>query len=339
MSFKITIVIPTYKRPRALRRCLSALESQTHKSFKVIISNNDVDSDLSGLTNEFPHLNLAIISPPENIGSIPNFNFGIKHVTTRYFTLLSDDDFLLKDYVENFYEMYSRTPDLDLYAQRCLVIDQNGDFLTENYCVTRGVYTGARATNMMINEQLPNTWSAFAFRKNRASFDNLVPTDVGPFADGLYTYKKAYQGCGFYTDSVGAVLVTHSENVSSEMKDISANAGDWTKNSIKYGIDSNFFGLGIKYAKLHEHGNLRHQLITLAKHVVSANSLLEALNKKPIRTMPSYPFIRLLCICGLYIMKPVLIRVRRKLQQQRKISITCARKLNEVKKFIGDHNV
>ena len=57
---------------------------------------------------------------PVNIGSTPNFVFGMDRVDTPYFSLLSDDDVLLPSFYESALEGFRRHPEAIFSA--CSVI-------------------------------------------------------------------------------------------------------------------------------------------------------------------------------------------------------------------------
>ena len=99
MSAKITIGIPTFKRPDLLKR---ALDSFIHDSIKdnldinVIVSVDGIDEKY----NEYKDLEISFqgfsflkfIFHKENIGSLKNFYFLVDECNTEYFMWLADDD-------------------------------------------------------------------------------------------------------------------------------------------------------------------------------------------------------------------------------------------------------
>lgn len=333
----LTIVIPTFKRPRDLKRCLTSLVRQKDQRFNVIVSNNDVSTDLSKLKDDFLGLSLTIVNPGSNIGSIPNFNFGVSRVSTRYVTMVSDDDFLYPTYVSTFYSEFKMRPNMAFYGQRCVLFDQNGKFLAENFCLTPGVNGGGQACNLMLNEKLPNTWSAYAFDMKIFRKIGGVPTDVGPYADGLFLYRFVYENVGVFSDSLGAVLVSHSQNVSSRLRQISVEATKWSVNSVAYAKPFNFFDLGRRFKSLHCHGNSRHQIQVMAGFLIK-----EKLWRKIYESPTSIPLfhqnyaISLLIYLMLISFYPFIKFEKLRRKARKKVSSFDPSVINEVRSIINE---
>jgi glycosyltransferase involved in cell wall biosynthesis len=94
-SPRVSIGVPTYKRPEMLRRALESIALQDFTDIEVIVGDNDCDSD-SGerVVQDFEaHLpNLVYCRHAVNIGGIANFMQCLKVARGEYFTWLADDD-------------------------------------------------------------------------------------------------------------------------------------------------------------------------------------------------------------------------------------------------------
>jgi len=93
----ITTVIPTYRRPRLLQRAiLSALE-QEGASVRVRVCDNASGDETGAVVAALAlkHPQLEYHCHPDNIGGLANFEFGVRNLETPFFSLLSDDDYLL----------------------------------------------------------------------------------------------------------------------------------------------------------------------------------------------------------------------------------------------------
>lgn len=92
---RITVVIPTYNRAEALRRALESLCAQTLSDFYVIISDNCSTDDTDAIVADFQNrLNINYLKASENFGPIPNWDLGLKSVTTEWVKILWSDDWL-----------------------------------------------------------------------------------------------------------------------------------------------------------------------------------------------------------------------------------------------------
>ncbi len=115
---RVSIGVPTYKRPDMLRRALQSIARQDFKDVEVIIGDNDCDSDAGErVAQEFRSRipGLVYCRHAVNIGSTANFMHCLAAARGEYFMWLADDD-----------ELYG-----DSYIQSLVdVLDQNLDAVT-----------------------------------------------------------------------------------------------------------------------------------------------------------------------------------------------------------------
>ena len=98
----VTIGIPTYNRPKGLKRALYSVVNQTYQNLEIIVSDNfSTDKDIEKVIHEFQSDERVIfVRQIENKGFIKNFNFLVDAATGDYFMWLADDDWLDLNYVE-----------------------------------------------------------------------------------------------------------------------------------------------------------------------------------------------------------------------------------------------
>lgn len=91
---KVSIVIPTFKRPEMLERALKSIFSQTYSNIEVIIvddngTNRDYDSFYKEIISKY---NIKYVRNEKNMGAALSRNRGIEVATGRYISFLDDDD-------------------------------------------------------------------------------------------------------------------------------------------------------------------------------------------------------------------------------------------------------
>lgn len=100
----ITIAIPTYNRLKLLQEALKSVEKQTSDNFNLLIIDNCSDDGSVDFLNQFKNITkikkLRIIFNSSNIGLVNNINKCFELSNTKFVTILSDDDFLEKFFVE-----------------------------------------------------------------------------------------------------------------------------------------------------------------------------------------------------------------------------------------------
>jgi glycosyltransferase involved in cell wall biosynthesis len=124
----ITTIIPTYRRPKMLRRAIESVLSQTHPDFQVCVYDNASGDETRQVVQEFAKADSRVKyhCHSENIGAVKNFAFGMRQVQTSFFSLLADDDLLLPDFYETTLEGFRKHPNAMFSTTKYLYIDGKG---------------------------------------------------------------------------------------------------------------------------------------------------------------------------------------------------------------------
>src|SRR5438128_12682354 len=114
MRYKVTALIPTFRRPAYLRRAMLSVLMQTYDNLQISIFDNASGDSTEEVVNKLRINDTRIVyhRHENNIGSIQNFKFAFKSVDTPYFSILSDDDFLAKDFYENAINILDSHPEI-----------------------------------------------------------------------------------------------------------------------------------------------------------------------------------------------------------------------------------
>ena len=103
---KVSVVIPTYKRPGMLGRAIESVLGQTHKDVEIIVvDDNDPKSEYRSETEiymkQYENVsNLKYIKRKSNGGGCASRNTGINEATSDYICFLDDDDEFLPTNIE-----------------------------------------------------------------------------------------------------------------------------------------------------------------------------------------------------------------------------------------------
>lgn len=104
----ITVGVPTYKRIDGLKRCLNSLRNQNYHNFHLIISNDDVNTELFSEIVDFDFgkiSKITIYNQTRNLGSLGNFKFLYDVSDTEYFMWLADDDEISSTYLDDLLDL------------------------------------------------------------------------------------------------------------------------------------------------------------------------------------------------------------------------------------------
>lgn len=98
MISKLSIFIPTYNRPEALRRTISCLLAQDLSNVhEIVILDNASDYDVQGLADTFNSEKIKVVKNSYNIGMGINIVMPMLINTSKWLWILSDDDELAAD--------------------------------------------------------------------------------------------------------------------------------------------------------------------------------------------------------------------------------------------------
>ncbi len=130
--WKVSVIVPTYRRAESLGKALDSLGRQTCRDFEVLVVDDNGDSGwnetvcqiVTGFQHSYPAMAVQLLVNRENLGSARARNVGIAAAEGEYVTFLDDDDLYLEDKLKlqlQFMEKggldYSIT-DLNLYNSR-----------------------------------------------------------------------------------------------------------------------------------------------------------------------------------------------------------------------------
>jgi len=139
----ITTVIPTYRRPELLRRAIESVLLQSFKDFRVCVYDNASGDETEQIVTEYAKRDdrVTYYKNERNIGPVPNMKNGVAAVTTPFYSLLNDDDFLLPDFYYNAMEAIKECPEAGFVCAKAITIDLTKNRFAhrnEDWCA--GVY-------------------------------------------------------------------------------------------------------------------------------------------------------------------------------------------------------
>lgn len=127
----ITTIIPTYKRPKLLKRALTSVLNQTYPHFQVHVYDNASGDETSDVVCEFMRQDARVKyhCHPQNIGMMANYEFAMAQVKTPYFSLLSDDDLVLPWFFEVALKGFEASPNAAFSAASTIIMSEQGDVI------------------------------------------------------------------------------------------------------------------------------------------------------------------------------------------------------------------
>lgn len=161
-------MIPTYRRSRLLRRAILSVLGQTHPHVRVCVYDNASGDDTEAVVVELMRRDTRVRyhRHPENIGSFPNFNYGLREVDTPYLSLLSDDDILASRFYEHALRAFARYPESMFVCMPTMVVNFDLKVISPPKNI-RGDYYLAPGQGLtgMVGGSIPARWSGILFRR------------------------------------------------------------------------------------------------------------------------------------------------------------------------------
>jgi len=115
---KVSVFVPSYRRPALLRNCLAALARQTRPPDEIVVTLRDTDRESRGVIEDLMPalpLRLALVSIP---GPMPAYNRGVQSVTGDIVCITDDDTEPFADWVERIERRFTEDPSLGAVGGR-----------------------------------------------------------------------------------------------------------------------------------------------------------------------------------------------------------------------------
>jgi glycosyltransferase involved in cell wall biosynthesis len=120
----LTIAIPTLNRADMVAALVRVCLSQTVLPCTIIVSDDASDDDTLMKLAKLQHPNLKVIRQRPRIGMIANWNACLEACESDWFVLVSDDDMVAPDFVEQVENQLAATPEIDLLIVRGRIVDR-----------------------------------------------------------------------------------------------------------------------------------------------------------------------------------------------------------------------
>jgi glycosyltransferase involved in cell wall biosynthesis len=186
-NFSISALIPTYNRSALLRRAVASAVGQHGVDVKVCVFDNCSDDDTPEVMGRLAQGDARIQyhRHPRNLGGFANFDLAMRDVATPYFSILSDDDYLLPGFYQRALADLAENPRAMFWVGETLWVDGLGtiwDARIERWS-REGLFLPPEGLMEMMHGRAP-TWTGVVFRHEifqRIGFldaETLGPSDL-----------------------------------------------------------------------------------------------------------------------------------------------------------------
>ncbi|MDD5109210.1 MAG: glycosyltransferase [Candidatus Omnitrophica bacterium] len=212
----ITTIIPTFRRPTLLRRAIKSALNQTYPHFQVYVYDNASGDQTQEIVAEIAKNDHRVkyYCHPENIGVLPNFNYGMEHVETPFFSFLSDDDILLPEFYQTAVESFQSHPGAAFLVTATLFRDNKCN-IWDSFGLKwiSGLYQPPEGL-LAILKNGPPAWTGIVFCKRIIERIGMLDTEVGAAIDLDFMLRAAAHFPFVVSLKPGAVFLFHASSTS-----------------------------------------------------------------------------------------------------------------------------
>lgn len=204
----ITTVIPTFERSKMLKRAIESALAQDIEGQQICVHDNASSDDTEKVVEEYCKRDgrVRYFRNPVNIGAQKNIYNGIVAVETPYYSVLSDDDFLLPRFYESALDSFFKFPEAAFVCCKTVLADiTNKRIEHRNRDWKQGYYLPSPKTaRKMYNSHIVST---------SVVFSKKIKEKLGPFdssgSDSLYMTMASSVFPFAVVERYGAVVTMH----------------------------------------------------------------------------------------------------------------------------------
>lgn len=163
----ITTIIPTYRRSALLSRAIASAVAQGAGA-RVCVFDNCSRDDTAQVVDQMAqsHPQIRYHCHARNLGGAANFDFGMRSVVTPFFSILSDDDYLLPGFYDRALASLAEHPEAMFWAGTTISVDEQGtiwDARIDRW-PREGVFNPPEGLMAMMHGMAP-AWTGIVFRR------------------------------------------------------------------------------------------------------------------------------------------------------------------------------
>lgn len=122
----VSVLIPTFNRPRYLSEALTSVVRQSYRNLQVIVV-NDGGQDVTDVVQSFGDPRIIFLNRRENRGKASSLNEALACAKGKYIAYLDDDDLYYPNHIEILVDALENQTDCqvaysDLYKTHCRVM-------------------------------------------------------------------------------------------------------------------------------------------------------------------------------------------------------------------------
>jgi glycosyltransferase involved in cell wall biosynthesis len=120
MTIDVSVVIPTFRRPRELREALESVCRQNEVSLEILVVDDSPEGSARGVVDELADSRITYLRPPQPTGGFPSIvrNLAWPRTTGAFIHFLDDDDRVPEGHYARIRALFATRPDIGLIFGR-----------------------------------------------------------------------------------------------------------------------------------------------------------------------------------------------------------------------------
>lgn len=203
MTSTITVIIPTFNRPKKLENAINSVLVQTYKNFKILILDNSTNNETELLIRN-KYSNIFYHKHESNIGGVKNFEFGLKLVNSDFFCFLSDDDIYLPNFFQLAINSFVNHCDIGYFAGEVVYEDNDNNYIGQsNKFLKPGYISLIDGLSEIIKNTNPPCWTGIVFKTDVLNIVGYIDLEVG----GSFDYDFVNRVSAYFPFFVSTEIV------------------------------------------------------------------------------------------------------------------------------------
>jgi glycosyltransferase involved in cell wall biosynthesis len=138
---RVSICIPTYRRPTELRAAIDSCLAQTFQDFEIVVSDNSEDDDTRRTVESLGDARIRYFRNERNVGGVGNLALAASRARGEYLKLLMDDDVLKPRALERMVAALDANPKAGVAMAPLDIIDDGGRPIEPTFYLIRRMKT------------------------------------------------------------------------------------------------------------------------------------------------------------------------------------------------------
>ena len=133
MNPKVSVIIPTYNRPKLIRRAIHSILAQTYQNFEIVVVDDSSNNKTEKVIEEFNDKRIRYVRNKQRTNLPRARNQGVRESSpsSKYIAFLDGDDEYLPLFLEKTVGKLEEKKDIALVGTYAESRNQNGEFITK----------------------------------------------------------------------------------------------------------------------------------------------------------------------------------------------------------------